>query len=143
MQHWQILHFGPLGKTPRLYVWLHLTRRISDMLLMRPKLHTSQYHGPPHGPSRATHSGEVYIHRVNDTLEIEWHLHIQNLSRLEFSHRLGPEVANITFDPTSKAKAVLTLTLVPRSSCCIVRHSDLVSSRLRILLAKGIWTFLS
>ncbi len=86
------------------------------MLSFLPKFRTSQNHGPSYGPSRATQNGEVYIHRVNDTLEVERHLHIQNLERLEFSRRLRPKVANITFDPTSSAKAVPTLTFVPKSS---------------------------
>ena len=77
------------------------------------RTHTRYNHSSTYRPSRSSHCGEVHIHRINNVFEIERHLYIKHLSGVSKESRIMPFHA--TFEPTNKAKAVVTLILVPSS----------------------------
>lgn len=80
------------------------------------RVRTSYYHCSANSPRRATESDEVHIHGVNNALKIEWDLYVQDLWTLSIL-RIDTICVTPTFDPTSRARAVATLALAPKSSC--------------------------
>lgn len=78
--------------------------------------HTCHYHRTTNCPSCATQRDKIYVHRINNTLEIKWYLYIQDLKQLEFGIMRYSRGYMSTFDPTNRAIAVPTLSFVPRSS---------------------------
>ena len=89
---------------------------VSCWLTKRPCSHTCHYHRASNSPSCAAKCCEVYVHRIDYSLEVERNLYIQYLLRHQL-HTHFPRCLNSTLEPTSKAIAVLTLTLVPMSPC--------------------------
>lgn len=73
----------PLDRGPALYVYASLT---------------SYDHRARNCIRRPANCGKVHIHRVDNALEVKWHIHVENL------------------EPTSNDRAVPTRSFVPQSS---------------------------
>lgn len=82
---------------------------------------TSYDHGPGYGISSPANGGKIHVHRVNNTLEVEWHLHVQDLDVCVVRNQIATELCNgnakHTFAPTRSDRALPTRSLVPQSSC--------------------------